>query len=499
MGNLKKIFKNIGDTIGFKGVTSIVVIALIVTLIALAIYFKKRKENFDQIAVVNLKSKLINQFNECFGGQTITLNTTDLQTLSVIDTRTPPPNNISKYLFFNNNTDILTSIKNNISQKMFIYVSGLKTRLISGYCTNVKKNESERNYNAFDNIFKTELKNLYNIILCCIKKYKKIFVFINSINQTYQSISGDLSPEENNDLKNQLHCMLRIMIQLNNPNQDLGRFTEECANIIEKFSTGSACNAVSYNTNSSCYNICGKNIKDDQYLYGMITAPQANSCGVRTTLPTFNPTGANVIVKSASTNDNANSFTGDNTLIVQGLNNLSSTSSGSSPPVSTTPGSTTPVSTTPGSSPPVSTTPGSSPPVSTTPGSTTPGSSTPVSTTPGSSTPVSTTPRVVPISTTPRESEAPVSTTAPGSNNRRRYHHHPMTLPYDIPEMPGPFLPLYSDTYPSNALRDDPYASFHNTDYYISPDNIDNGVNISLENTDGNNNFFMPKIILDEE
>ena len=266
MGNLKKIFKNIGDTIGFKGVTSIVVIALIVTLITLAIYFKTRKENFDQTAEINLKSKLINQFNECFGGQTITLNTIDLQTINTIDNNPPEKINdndlISKYKFFNNNKNIFSSIKNNISGKIILYSSGLKSRLINGYCTNVKKNESERNYNAFDNIFNTELKNFYNIILCCIKKYKKIFVFKNSINQTYQSISGDLSSQENNDLKNQLHCMLRIMIQLNNPNQDLARFTEECANLIEKFSTGSACNTIeSVKPDASCYNICGKNIK----------------------------------------------------------------------------------------------------------------------------------------------------------------------------------------------------------------------------------------------
>jgi hypothetical protein len=66
--------------------------------------------------------------------------------------------------------------------------------------------------------------------------------------------------------------------------------------------------------------------------------------------------------------------------------------------------------------------------------------------------------------------------------------------------MPGPFLPLYSDNYPSNALRDDPYASFHNTDYHIKyHQNPDQGISINLENNEGNNNFFMPKIILDEE
>jgi hypothetical protein len=30
------------------------------------------------------------------------------------------------------------------------------------------------NYYKTDNIFKTELQNLYTIILCCIKKYKKL-------------------------------------------------------------------------------------------------------------------------------------------------------------------------------------------------------------------------------------------------------------------------------------------------------------------------------------
>ena len=199
MGKLKKFL----NSIGYQGFTSIIVIILIITLITLPIYYKNRKENFYTIAQTNLKTKLINQFNECFGGQAITLNTTDLQTLNNIDQRTSNQthnNLISKYTFFNNNKDIFTSIKNNIAQKITIYASQLKNRLISGYCTNVKKNESVRNYNDFDNIFKTELQNLYTIILCCIKKYKKLNSFKNSTSQTYESISGDLSSEENNKI-----------------------------------------------------------------------------------------------------------------------------------------------------------------------------------------------------------------------------------------------------------------------------------------------------------
>ncbi len=482
MSNLKKIFKNTG----YKEVTSIIVIILIITLIISVVYFKNRDENFDQISEINLKTKLINQFNECFGEQAVTLNSIDLQTLNTVDTRTSTMTNPSKYTFFNNNTDIFTLINNNIGQKLYIYASNLKTRLTNNYCNNVNKNENVRNYNDLNNFFKTELVNFYNIILCCIKKYKKLLIFSKSTNQTYQSISGDLTSEENIDLKNQLYCMLRLKININNPVQVMNDFLVECLNLIVNFVNGTSCDTVTNrSTRTSCYNICGKELTSDT-LYGMIQTP--SQCGsVGSPLPTFSSTNINFLTKNTSpatqingysVNSNAYSFTGNNSFIQDLYSALTSTSSAVSPGTNTSPPGTN-------TSPPGTNT--SPPGTNTSP----PGTNTspPVSTT---SPPVSTT--SPPVSTT----SPPVSTTAPPIH-RRRYHHHPMTLPYDIPEMPGPFLPLYSDTYPSNALRDDPYASFHNEDYYISPDNINQGIDINLENTEGNNNFFIPRIILDEE
>jgi hypothetical protein len=541
---MSKLIKML-ESINYRRVTLIFAILLVITLIIATVYLKNRKETFATIAETNLKSKLINQFNECFDGQAITLDSTDLETLNIVDNN-PPTNydDVSKYYFFNANINIFISIKDNILLKLTIYLSGLKSRLINGYCVNVKKDVSTRNYNDFDNIFKTELKNLYTIILCCIKKYKKLYLFKKSTNETYASISGDLTTEENIDLKNQLHCMIRLMVQIDNQFQSIHRAAEECVILIENFSKSTSCNAVEFaNPDVTCYSICGKNLNtDDRHLYGMVPAPQPQSCNVQT-LPTFSPVGINVINKSSSPatsmngytiNSNSYSFSGPDTLIIQGLNNLptsaptgtpSPASSGTPAPASS--GTPSPASSgTP--SPTLSGTP--SPTLSGTPSPTLSGTPSPtLSETPSptlSETPsptLSETPSPT-LSGTPapassERTEPPASYGLPGTSNNsstyntqtygsgtstdttnRHYHHHPMTVPYDIPEMPGPFLPLYSDTYPSNALRDDPYASFNNTDYYIKYNqNPDQGIDINLENNEGNNNFFMPKIILDEE
>ena len=507
MGKFKKIL----DSFGYKGFISIIVIILIITLITLVIYFNinKTKERFD-VTYDNLEKTLNSQFDQCFSGNVITtLNATDLQTLSAVDSITPTDkNNRSKYKFFNENKNIFTSIKNNLSQKLFIYAGDLKKRLTDGYCINVGKNENVRNYTDFDNIFKTELKNIYTIILCCIKKYKKLYLFRNSTDQTYTSISGDLSADEMNDLKNQLYCMLRLKINITNTVQDMNDFAFECTKLIENFAKSASCDAV---TNRSidgpgCYNICAANLTSDT-LYGMIKTPSTcDSERSSGTLPTFSPTNANVLNKNTApptqingynVNSNAFSFTGNNTLIIQGLNSLSTAPgttaqlpSGTNAPSGTTAppsGTNAPSGTT---APPSGTT---APPSGTTAppsGTTAPPSGT---TAPPSRTNAPPSGTTAPGTTTP----GTTSTNEPETTRRpRQYHHHPMTLPYDIPEMPGPFLPLYSNTYPSNALRDDPYASFNNEDYYVHKPQ---GIDINLQNAEGNNNFFMPQIILDEE
>jgi hypothetical protein len=471
-------------------------------------YYKKTAEKFDVTLTLdqtNVVIKLIKQFESCFtqSSQNITSTEYSLLTVGLINsilgdiqykpmsrniTYDPNPNTV------NFDAGLYALINIMIIKNLYLYGKTLYDSIQKNYC-DVNKTQN-RLYNDFNNLYRTELDKFYNICVCLINNYRKIIQFANQSNQNasnFQSFSGfQLSTDALNDLKVQLNCMVRLKLPISNPTIGTGNpddalfyFAEEVCALIVNFATDTACNTVDYvNTDRTCYNICGKNLSSDA-LYGAIKPP--SKCGNSIPVNTLNPSGATIITEGPSRIINAQSFIS----LAPTIRPTSTTSPTTSTPTSTPTASSSTPSSTPTST--SSSTPTSRPTASSSTPSSTP-TSTPTST--PSSTPSSTptSSSSTPTSRPTASSSTPTSTPTSGPTTIFRPTIAPtsgptlvaMTHPYVSPNMPNEYLPEYSDIYPNNVFSDIPYAEFDN-------------YTIRLENSKGFNNFFIPKIFIEEE
>ncbi len=473
-------------------------------------YYKKTAEKFDVTLTLdqtNVVIKLIKQFESCFtqSSQNITSTEYSLLTVGLINsilgdiqykpmsrniTYDPNPNTV------NFDAGLYALINIMIIKNLYLYGKTLYDSIQKNYC-DVNKTQN-RLYTDFNNLYRTELDKFYNICVCLINNYRKIIQFANQSNQNasnFQSFSGfQLSTNALNDLKVQLNCMVRLKLPISNPTIGTGNpddalfyFAEEVCALIVNFASDTTCNTVDYlNTERTCYNICGKNLSND-VLYGAINPPSKcdNVMPINTLSPSFD--AATMITKRPSNLLNAQSFLSLTPLTA------SPTIRPTSTPTSTPTSISTSTPTSRATSMPTPTTGSTSTPTSIStsmPTSTPTTGPIPIATATSTSMP---TPTIGSTSTTtvrPTTVSTPTATVKPTSTVTSVSTTGPtlvaMTHPYVSPNMPNEYLPEYSDIYPNNVFSDIPYAQFDN-------------YTIQLENSKGFNNFFIPKIFIEEE
>jgi len=396
--------------------------------------------------------------------------------------------------------------------------------LSNNYCDPDLNNSD---YKTFEKLYNDEIDNFVSDITCVIQYYKKLWTIKQSTSNTnFRLTSFELLPNDKTEIENQLKCIIRLKIPLNNTlistqqpsnflelngfiHTNLISFLEEILVFIVRFSTNGYCDKTKpidpkpIDPNKSCYDYCARNEDRDDLkdpikkpvMYYKLSNNSQTICN-----PNFSGIPTPPAITPTATTPTSTTPTGTPT---------STTPTGTTPSGTT---ATTPSITTAGTqtaTTPTVTTAGTQ--TATTPTVTTAGTptATPRVTTAGTPT---ATPRVTTAGTptaTPRVTTAGTPTATPrvttavtesetnppsGTRNRRMYEYeNDMTHPYLSPDMPNGYVPVLSGILPENVFDNNGYADFGDYQFSYLPSS-----NIELNNSKGRNNFFIPNIWIEE-